>query len=115
VRDIVGLYLSPPTQALVLSIDEKGQVRALDRELRAARHNLTACRTRDRLGLRHRQVLKAPSATEFLNLLKKVDARIPAGLDVRTVMDNYAIQKTPKIKAWLARCSTRANWRTKMI
>ena len=75
VRDIVGLYLSPPNQALVLSIDEKSQIQALDREqpvlpmmpgvpepdaqLRAARHDVAVRSARRRIGLRHRQMLQA--------------------------------------------------------
>ena len=46
---------------------------------------------------------KRHRATEFLNFLKEIDARVPEGLDIHVVMDNYATHKTPKIKAWLAR------------
>jgi hypothetical protein len=86
-RDIVGLYLSPPNRALVLSIDEKSQIQALDREqpvlpmmpdvpgtahaqLCAARYPLAVCRARRRLRVRHRQMLQAPPGSRVLEVFK---------------------------------------------
>jgi transposase len=120
VRDIVGLYLAPPERALVLCVDEKSQVQALDRtqpllpmrpgqpERRShdyTRHGTTTLfaaldvATGEVIGRcfqRHR-------ATEFLKFLRTVEARVPADLDVHAVMDNYATHKTPAIRKWFAR------------
>ena len=124
VRDIVGLYLSPPNRALVLCVDEKSQIQALDRsqpvlpmlpgmpERRThdyKRHGTTSLfaaldvatgRVIGKCYRRHR-------AREFLDFLKVIDARVPEGLDIHIVMDNYATHKTAAVKAWLAR---RAHW-----
>jgi hypothetical protein len=120
VRDIVGLDLSPPNRALLLSIDEKSQIQALDRE-QAGLADDAWC-----TGTSHAQLCadgtttlfaaldvasgfvigkcyKHHRAVEFLKFLKKIDAQIPEWLDVHIVMDNYATHKTLKIKAWLAR------------
>lgn len=120
VRDIVGLYLSPPTHAIVLCVDEKSQIQALDREQPVlpmmpgmperrtpsyVRHGTTSLFAAldvvtgaviGKCYQRHR-------ATEFLDFLKQIDGNVPLGLDVHIVMDNYATHKTPTIKAWLAR------------
>lgn len=120
VRDIVGLYLNPPDKALVLCIDEKSQVQALDRtqpllplapgqvERRThdyVRHGTTSLfaaldvATGKVIGTcsrRHRQ-------QEFLRFLQHIDATIskPAGLTVHLIMDNYGTHKAPSIKRWL--------------
>ncbi len=107
VRDIVGLYLSPPNRALVLSIDEKSQIQALDREqpVLPMMPGVPERRTHNyvRQGFIIGKCYKRHRAAEFLNLLKEVDSQIPVGLEVHIVMDNYATHKTPRIKAWLAR------------
>jgi len=124
VRDIVGLYLSPPTHALVLCVDEKSQIQALDREQPVlpmmpgmperrthsyVRHGTTSLfaaldiATGSVIG----KCYKRHRAVEFLDFLKQIDANVPADLDVHIVMDNYATHKTPAIKAWLAR---RPHW-----
>lgn len=124
VRDIVGLYLTPPERALVLCVDEKSQIQALDRtqpllpmrpgqpERRShdyMRHGTTSLfaaldiATGKVIGKcypRHR-------AAEFLKFLREVEAAVPKGLDVHLVMDNYATHKTSKIRAWLAK---RPHW-----
>ena len=124
VRDIVGLYLAPPERALVLCVDEKSQIQALDRSqpLLPMRPGQPERRTHDykRHGTtslfaaldvatgkvigkcypRHR-------AREFLSFLRTIDANVPAGLDVHLVMDNYATHKTAAIRAWLAK---RPHW-----
>jgi transposase len=120
VRDVVGLYMSPPDHALVLCVDEKSQMQALDRtqpllplspgqaERRShdyKRHGTTALfaaldiatgRVFGRCYRRHR-------ATEFRRFLDAIDAAVPADLDIHLVMDNYATHKAPAIKAWFAR------------
>jgi len=120
VRDIVGLYLSPPNRALVLSVDEKSQIQALDREQPVlpmmpgiperrthsyVRHGTTSLFAALDVasGFVIGKCYKRHRATEFLNFLKEIDAQVPEGLDIHIVMDNYATHKTPKIKAWLAR------------
>lgn len=120
VRDIVGLYLSPPTHALVLCVDKKSQIQALDREQPVlpmmpgmperrthnyVRHGTTSlfAALDVATGFVIGKCYKRHRATEFLDFLKEIDANVPDGLDVHIVMDNYATHKTPKIKAWLAR------------
>ena len=120
VRDIVGLYLNPPLKALVLCVDEKSQIQALDRTqpLLPMNFGVAARRTHDyerhgtttlfaaldiatgkvigELHRRHR-------AKEFLQFLRTIDANVPQELDVHLVMDNYGTHKTPSIKSWFAR------------
>jgi len=124
VQDIVGLYMSPPNRAIVLCVDEKSQIQALDREQPVLpmapgvaerrthsyiRHGTTSLfaaldiATGAVIGKRY----KRHRATEFLDFLKRIDAAVPKGPDVHLVMDNYATHKTPRIKAWLAR---RPHW-----
>jgi putative transposase len=120
VRDIVGLYLNPPENALVLCVDEKSQIQALERAqpvlpmglgyLEGVTHNyvrhgtttlfaalevasgevLTQCKPRHR----HQ---------EFLQFLNHIDASVPPELDVHLVLDNYGTHKHSKIRLWLAR------------
>jgi len=120
VRDIVGLYLNPPTKAMLLCVDEKSQIQALDRtqpllplapgvaERRThdyARHGTTSLfaaldlatgRVIGELHRRHR-------SQEFLAFLRTIDANVPAKLDVHLILDNYGTHKTPSVKAWFAR------------
>ncbi len=120
VRDIVGLYLNPPERALVLSVDEKSQIQALDRsqpifpmrpgqaELRShdyLRHGTTSLfaaldlatgRVIGQLHRRHR-------ATEFRKFLGRIDAEVPAEMELHLILDNYGTRKTPAIHRWLAR------------
>lgn len=124
VQDIVGLYMSPPDRAIVLCVDEKSQIQALDREqpvlpmapgiperrthtyVRNGTTSLFAAldvATGAVIG----RCYKRHRAAEFLDFLKRIDAELPHGPDVHLVMDNYATHKTPKIKAWLAR---RPHW-----
>ena len=120
VRDIVGLYLSPPNRAVVLSVDEKSQIQALDREQPVLPMMPGVPERRTHSYVRHGtptlfaaldvasgfvigKCYKRHRALEFLKFLKEIDAQIPEGLAVHIVMDNYATHKTPKIKAWLAR------------
>jgi transposase len=121
VRDVVGLYLSPPQNAMLLCVDEKSQIQALDRD-----------RTQPLLPLRPDQVelgthdyerhgttslfaaldvatgnvigkcYPRHTAKDFRAFLKEVDARIDSKLDVHLIMDNYATHKAPTVKRWLA-------------
>ena len=120
VRDIVGLYLSPPNRALVLCVDEKSQIQALDREQPVlpmmpgmperqthnyVRHGTTSLFAALDVasGFVIGKCYKRHRAAEFLDFLKEIDANVPAELDVHIVMDNYATHKTPQIRNWLAR------------
>ena len=122
VRDIVGLYLNPPERALVLCVDEKSQIQALDRTqpLLPMRPGQVERRSHDykrhgtlslfaaldtatgqvigRCFARHR-------AREFRAFLNTVEARVPADLDVHIIMDNLATHKTKAIRDWFARHS----------
>jgi putative transposase len=118
-RDVVGLYLNPPDHAIVLSVDEKSQIQALNRTqsvlpmglgyVEGVTHDyvrngtttlfaaldiasgnvLTECKPRHR----HQ---------EFLGFLKRIDEAVPADLDVHLILDNYATHKHAKVRAWLA-------------
>ncbi len=120
VRDIVGLYLDPPLKAMVLCVDEKSQIQALDRtqpilplapglpERRThdyKRHGTTTLfaaldiATGEVIGELHRRHRSA----EFLRFLRTIEANVPPALEVHLVMDNYGTHKTPSIKSWFAR------------
>lgn len=120
VRDIVGLYLSPPNRALVLSVDEKSQIQALDREQPVLPMMPGIPERRTHSYIRHGttslfaaldvasgfvigKCYKRHRAAEFLDFLRQIDARVPQGLDIHIIMDNYATHKTAAIKAWLVR------------
>jgi transposase len=120
VRDIVGLYLNPPDKALVLCVDEKSQIQALERTqpvlpmglgyLEGVTHDyyrhgtttlfaaldvangkvITQCKSRHR----HQ---------EFLSFLRHIDEQVPPHLDIHLIVDNYATHKHPKVRGWLAR------------
>ncbi|WP_125043874.1 IS630 family transposase [Streptomyces chrestomyceticus] len=118
VRDVVGLYLDPPEKALVLCVDEKSQIQALDRSqpvlpmmpgvperrshdyVRAGTTTLFAAlevasgKVFGSLHRRHR-------AVEFKKFLARLDKEVPAGLGVHLILDNYATHKTPAVKTWL--------------
>jgi putative transposase len=128
-RDVVGLYLNPPENALVLSVDEKSQMQALERTqpmlplglgyLEGITHDykrhgtttlfaaldvlngtvLAECKPRHR----HQ---------EFLAFLRSIDASVPARLDIHVIIDNYSAHKHPRVKAWLAR---RPRWHIHFI
>lgn len=120
VRDIVGLYLDPPTKAMVLCVDEKSGIQALDRtqpilpmlpgvpERRThdyVRHGTTTLfaaldiATGKVIGELHRR----HRAKEFLQFLQTIDDHVPQLLDVHLVMDNYGTHKTPAVKRWFNR------------
>jgi transposase len=118
VRDVVGLYLNPPERALVLCVDEKTQIRALNRTApvfpmlpgtpaRAShddvRHGTSSLYAA--LDLSTGKVIGAlhsrRRATEFLAFLKTIETQVPADLDVHLVLDNASTHKTPAVKRWL--------------
>lgn len=120
VRDIVGLYLNPPDKALVLCVDEKAQIQALDRTqpLLPMRPGQAERRTHDytrygtttlfaALDTKSGKVLgefhHRHRAIEFRKFLDTLDAAVPAMLDVHLILDNYGTHKTPKIHRWLTR------------
>ena len=120
VRDVVGLYVSPPQHAIVLCVDEKSQIQALDRTqpLLPMRPGQAARRSHDykrhgttslfaALDIATGQVIgkcfPRHRATEFRRFLDEIEANVPKDLDVHLVMDNYATHKTPMIRAWLAK------------
>jgi transposase len=115
---VVGLYLNPPERAVVLCVDEKSQIQALDRTApvfpmmpgvparathdckRAGTSNLYAA-----LDLATGQVIGSlhsrHSAIEFRQFLATIDKAVPAGLDIHVVLDNVSTRKTPAIHRWL--------------
>ena len=120
VRDIVGLYVSPPDHALVLCLDEKSQMQALDRtqpllplSLGQAerrnhdykRHGTTALFAALDIATGHilGRCYRRHRAVEFRRFLDAIDAAVPPDLDIHLVMDNYATHKAPAIKAWFAK------------
>ena len=118
VRDVVGLYLNPPERAVVLCVDEKSQIQALDRTApilpmlpgspERATHDyrrsgtsslyaaldITTGQVIGRLHQRHRSI-------EFKQFLQTIDREVPADLDVHVVLDNSSTHKTPAVKKWL--------------
>ena len=118
VRDVVGLYLDPPERAVVLCVDEKSQIQALDRTApilpmlpgvpERATHdykragtsslyaalNIASGKIIGSLHARHR-------AIEFRKFLQTIDQEVPDGLDVHVILDNASTHKTPAIQRWL--------------
>jgi transposase len=120
VRDIVGLYLAPPDKALVLCVDEKAQIQALDRSqpLLPMRPGQVERRTHDyhrhgttslfaALDVKTGKVVgechRRHRSIEFRKFLDTIDAAVPAALDVHLVLDNYGTHKTALIRRWLAK------------
>jgi transposase len=120
VRDIVGLYLNPPDHAVVLCVDEKSQIQALDRTapLLPMRPGQAERRTHDykrhgttslfaaldaKAGTVIAETHRRHRSVEFRKFLDRIDASVPPALDVHIVLDNYGTHKTPLIHAWLAK------------
>jgi transposase len=119
-RDVVGLYLNPPEHALVLSVDEKSQIQALDRTqpLLPLRPGLPARQTHDykrhgtttlfaALNMLDGKVIgecrQRHRSQEFVGFLKKIDQETPTDLDLHLIVDNYSTHKSPVVKRWLAK------------
>ena len=135
VRDIVGLYLDPPDRALVLCVDEKSQIQALDRtqpilpmrpgQIERRTHDYTRHGTTSlfaALDVKTGQVIgechRRHRAIEFRKFLDTIEDAVPPDLDLHLILDNYGTHKTPMIRRWLAKrpryhlhfTPTRASW-----
>jgi len=119
VRDIVGLYMNPPDNAIVLSVDEKSQIQALDRTqpILPLRPGLPERQTHDYQrhgtttlfaalnvleGTVIGQCQQRHRHQEFLQFLNRIERSVEAELDIHLVLDNYGTHKHPQVKKWLA-------------
>jgi putative transposase len=119
VRDIVGLYLNPPDHAIVLAVDEKSQIQALDRTQPMlplglgyvegvthdyVRHGTTTLFAALDLASGHvlTQCKRRHRHQEFLQFLRHIEASVPTELEVHLVVDNYCTHKHAKVRRWLA-------------
>jgi len=118
--DVVGLYLNPPDKSLVLCVDEKSQIQALDRTQPGLPMKPGRCGTRTHDYKRNGTTTLFAALSmldghvigdcmprhrhqEFLRFLKKIDGVIPAALDLHLIVDNYETHKHPRVKSWLQR------------
>jgi transposase len=118
--DVVGLYLNPPDRSLVLCVDEKSQIQALDRTQPGLPLKPGRCGTRTHDYKRNGTTTLFAALSmldgkvigdcmprhrhqEFLRFLKKIDAEVPAGLALHLIVDNYGTHKHPRVKTWLRR------------
>jgi len=118
-RDVVGLYLHPPQHALVLSVDEKSQIQALDRTQPGLPMKKGRCGTLTHDYKRHGTTTlfaalnvldgtvlgtcsKRHRHEEFVHFLQHIDRATPADLDLHLIVDNYATHKHPDVRTWLA-------------
>ncbi len=120
VRDIVGLYMNPPTNAVVLAVDEKSQTQALERAQPILPMDIGAPERQTHNYVRHgtldlfaalnvatgkviARCTKQHRAKDFVAFLREIDAEVPAQLDVHVVLDNLATHKAPAVHRWLIR------------
>lgn len=120
VEDIVGLYMHPPAHAVVLSIDEKSQIQALDRTQPGLPLKRGKCGTLTHDYKRHGtttlfaafnildgavlgRCMQHHTHQEFIRFLNAIERNVPAGKPIHGIIDNYATHKHPKVHAWLAR------------
>jgi transposase len=118
--DVVGLYLNPPDRSLVLSVDEKSQIQALDRTQPGLPLKKGRCGTMTHDYTRHGTTTLFAALSmldgrvigdcmprhrhqEFIRFLKKIDAETPQELDLHLIVDNYGTHKHPHVKTWLRR------------
>ena len=118
--DIVGLYLNPPEKSLVLCVDEKSQIQALDRTQPGLPLKKGRCGTMTHDYVRHGTTTLFGALSmldgkvigdcmprhrhqEFIRFLKKIDKETPPGLDLHLIVDNYGTHKHPRVKTWLKR------------
>ena len=118
--DVVGLYLNPPDKALVLCVDEKSQIQALDRTQPGLPIKKGRCGTMTHDYKRHGTTTLFAALSlldgkvigdcmarhrhqEFIRFLNKIDAETPSHLDLHLIVDNYATHKHPRVKAWMRR------------
>ena len=119
-RDIVGLYINPPAHAIVLSIDEKSQIQALDRTQPGLPLKPGKCGTMTHDYKRHGtttlfaalnvldgtvfgRCMQRHRHQEFLRFLNAIEREVPAGKIIHVVLDNVATHKTPEVMRWLTR------------
>jgi transposase len=119
-HDIVGLYIDPPAHAVVLSIDEKSQIQALDRTQPGLPMKKGRCGTMTHDYIRHGtttlfaalnvldgsvigRCMQQHRHQEFIRFLNAIEAAVPAGKLIHAIADNYSTHKHPKVRAWLAR------------
>jgi transposase len=119
-RDVVGLYVDPLAHAVVLSVDEKSQIQALDRAQPGLPMKKGRCGTMTHDYKRHGttslfaalnvlegriigRCMKRHRHQEFIRFLNTIEAEIPAGNIIHVVLDNYTTHKHPKVRAWLGR------------
>jgi len=117
-RDVVGLYLSPPEKALVLSVDEKSQIQALDRTQPGLPMKKGRCETMTHDYKRHGtttlfaalnmldgtvigECMPRHRSREFIRFLKTIDTNTPKGIDLHLIVDNYCTHKSPTARRWL--------------
>jgi len=117
---IVGLYIDPPAHAVVLSVDEKSQIQALDRTQPGLPLKRGRCATMTHDDIRHGtttlfaafdvlegkvigRCMQRHRHQEFIRFLNAIEAEVPAGKLIHVILDNYAAHKHPKVIAWLAR------------
>ncbi len=120
VETIVGLYMNPPAEAIVLSIDEKSQIQALDRTQPGLPMKPGKCGTMTHDYKRHGtttlfaalnvlegtvlgRCMQKHRHQEFIRFLNAVERAMPPGQTIHAIADNYATHKHPKVRAWLAR------------
>ena len=118
--DVVGLYLNPPQQAIILCVDEKSQIQALDRTQPGLPIKKGRCGTMTHDYKRNGtttlfaaldvlsgavigECLPRPRHSEFLKFLRTIDRQVPKGLQVHLILDNYSTHKHPNVKKWLAK------------
>jgi transposase len=119
-RDVVGLYLDPPAHSLVLSVDEKSQIQALDRTQPGLPMKKGRAGTMTHDYVRHGtttlfaamnvldgtiigQCMQRHRHQEFIRFLNRIEAAVPVGKLIHAILDNYAAHKHPKVRAWLTR------------
>ena len=117
--DVVGLYLNPPAKALVLCVDEKSQIQALQRTQPGLPMKKGRCGTMTHDYKRHGtttlfaalnvldgtvigECMPRHRHQEFLRFLRRLDRELPKALDLHLIADNYATHKQPKVREWLA-------------
>lgn len=117
--DVVALYLNPPAKALVLSVDEKSQIQALERTrpVEGVREGRPECQAHDYRrhgtttlfsalnvveGVVQGKCMAKHTHKEFLSFMQEVAATAPAGMDLHVILDNYATHKHAAVRAWLA-------------
>ncbi|MDH4154266.1 MAG: IS630 family transposase [Nitrospira sp.] len=120
VEDVVGLYLNPPAHALVLSVDEKSQIQALDRTQPGLPMKKGRCGTMTHDYKRNGTTTLFAALSmldgtvigdcmprhrhqEFIRFLKKIDTETPAALELHLILDNYATHKHPAVRRWVRR------------